>query len=77
MTERVRSKLYARGGLVDMQGVEFKVGDRVAKSYIVSRSGSIEIRTVSKIEDGKLYLDTHQPVIYPNRLLIVTPLFCD
>lgn len=61
--------------LVDMLDKTFKVGDRVARAYTSGRSANLELRTVTKIADGKLWLDnSHVPINYPGRLLIITGL---
>lgn len=58
--------------LRDAVGRPFFVGDHVARGIISGRSANIEITKVSKIENGKLYLDGSNVAIrYPGRLLIV------
>lgn len=55
--------------LVDMQGKEFKVGQTVAKAYY---SGDLRLVKVSKIVDGRVYLDrATNPLYYPWRVLII------
>lgn len=62
--------------LVDMLHKQFVVGDKVAKAASFGRSVNLTIGTVTKIEDGKMYLDNSKVAIrYPGRLLIVTKVF--
>lgn len=62
--------------LKDMYGNVYKVGDRVAKAYVSGRSSNLQVGTVTRIENGKMYMDnSKQPVWYPGRMLIVTKLF--
>lgn len=71
----VRDRVVGRWGgtdLADMLGRKFYVGDKVAKACQSSRAVNISICEVSKIEDGKLYLNESKvAVVYPGRLLIV------
>lgn len=58
--------------LVDMRGDVFHEKYKVARAVVSGSSGYIEICTVTKIENGRLYLDDmKQPIRYPNRLLII------
>lgn len=58
--------------LMDMYGRELIVGDKVAKAATSGRAVNISICEVTRIENGKLYLDNSKvPVVYPGRLLIV------
>lgn len=62
--------------LKDMYGKVYKVGDRVAKAMQSGRSVNMTVGTVTRIENGKMYLDnSKQPVWYPGRMLIVTKVF--
>jgi hypothetical protein len=65
-----------RAGLPsDMLGNELKIGDRVARA-VGNGSPHIEIRTVTKIKDGKVYLnESHVALHYPGLLLVVNKLF--
>ena len=55
----------------DMKGFSFTVGDEVARAVLLGKSPHIEICTVTRIEDGKLYLDnSKQAIRFPGRLLI-------
>ena len=61
--------------LVDMQGTAFHVGCKVARAL---DQGVLVIQTVTRIQDGKLFLDASKQYIrYPTALLIVEqdPLF--
>ena len=56
----------------DMKGFGFNEGCKVARAVLWSKSPMIEICTVTKIKDGRLYLDnSKQPIKFPERLLIV------
>ena len=56
----------------DMKGFAFNEGCKVARAVLWGKSPMIEICTVTKINDGKLYLDnSKQPMKFPDRLLIV------
>ena len=64
--------------LKDMLNKEFIVGDKVAKAATSGRAVNLSIGVVTRIENGKLYLDNSKVAInYPGRLLIVTKLFED
>lgn len=59
-------------GLKDMRGEVFQVGDEVAKAVSGGRAVNLSICVVTRIEDGKMYLNgSHVAVHYPGRLLIV------
>ena len=56
----------------DLKGFAFNEGCKVARAVFWGKSPMIEICTVTKIKDGKLYLDdSKQPMKFPERLLIV------
>ena len=56
----------------DMKGFAFNEGCKVARAVLWGKSPMIEICTVTKIKEGKLYLDnSKQPIKFPDRLLIV------
>lgn len=56
----------------DLQGFSFTVGCKVARAVLSGKSPLIDICEVTKIEDGKLYLDdSKQAIRFPNRLLII------
>lgn len=58
--------------LKDMKGFAFNVGCKVARAVVYGRSPQIEICEVTRIEDGKMYLDnSKQAIRYPDRLLII------
>jgi hypothetical protein len=62
--------------LVDMRGNTFKLGDYVAKAFLSGRSCNLSVGRVTRIEDGKMYLDNSKVAIrFPGRLLIVTKLY--
>ena len=55
----------------DMKGFTFNVGDEVARPVLYGKSPHIELCRVTKIQDGKLYLDeSKQAMRFPERLLI-------
>lgn len=61
--------------LLDMQGNQFHQGCKVARAL---DPGVLVIQTVTRIENGKLFLDkSNQPIRFPSALLIVEqdPLF--
>lgn len=56
----------------DMKGFAFNEGCKVARAVLWGKSPIIEICTVTKIKEGKLYLDdSKQPMKIPERLLII------
>ena len=56
----------------DMNGFAFNEGCKVARAVIWGKSPMIEICEVTKIKDGRLYLDdSKQHIRFPERLLIV------
>lgn len=56
----------------DMKGFTFNVGDQVARAVLWGKSPKLDICQVTRIEDGKLYLDdSKQAMRFPERLLIV------
>ena len=56
----------------DMKGFAFNEGCKVARAVLWGKSPMIEICTVTKIKEGRLYLDdSKQPIKFPDRLLIV------
>ena len=55
----------------DMKGFTFSVGDEVARPVLWGKSPHIELCKVTRIENGKLYLDdSKQAMRFPERLLI-------
>lgn len=56
----------------DIQGFTFTVGCRVARAVIWGNSPRLEICTVTRIADGKLYLDNSKQAIRAlDRLVII------
>lgn len=56
----------------DLKGFAFNEGCTVARAVLWGKSPMIELCTVTKIKDGKLYLDeSKQAIRFPERLLIV------
>lgn len=56
----------------DMKGYAFNEGCVVARAVMWGKSPMIELCTVTKIKDNKLYLDhSKQHIRFPERLLIV------
>jgi hypothetical protein len=63
----------------DMLGNDYKVGDKVVRGVVLGKiatSYDIEIKEVTEIKNGKVYLDgATRSVKYPGRMLIVTKVF--
>ena len=58
--------------LVDMRGDVIHEKYKVARAMVSGSSGYIDICTVTKIVDGRMYLDdSKQPIRFANRLLII------
>lgn len=56
----------------DMKGFTFTEGCKVIRATLWGKSPRLEECKVTRIEDGKLYLDdSKQPIRYPERLLII------
>lgn len=56
----------------DMKGFTFTEGCKVIRATLWGKSPRLEECEVTRIEDGKLYLDdSKQPMRYPERLLII------
>jgi hypothetical protein len=56
----------------DMQRFSFNVGCKVARAEMYGNSPRICICEVTRIENGKIYLDnSKRPMKYPERLLII------
>jgi hypothetical protein len=56
----------------DMMGFDFTEGDKVARAVMWGKSPMLEICTVTKIKDGKIYLnESKQYMRFPERLLII------
>ena len=56
----------------DLMGFSFTLGCKVARPVLFGKSPIIEICTVTRIENGKLYLDNSKVAMkIPNRLLII------
>ena len=56
----------------DMKGFAFNEGCKVARAVLWGKSPKLDICTVTKIQDGKLYLDdSKQAMRFPERLLII------
>jgi len=59
--------------LDDMLLRRINVGDTVARAAVAGRSAYLEIRKVTSIRNGKIYLDDSKVAIrYPCRLLVIT-----
>lgn len=57
----------------DKLGRKFKIGDQVARATSSGRAVNLDICEVTRLEDGKVYLDNSKAhVHFPVRLLIVT-----
>ena len=56
----------------DMKGFAFNEGCKVARAVMWGKSPKIDICEVTKIKDGKIYLDdSKQHIRFPERLLII------
>lgn len=56
----------------DMKGFAFTEGCKVVRAVLWGKSPKLDICTVTKINDGKLYLDdSKQAMRFPERLLII------
>jgi hypothetical protein len=56
----------------DMKGFAFHVGCKVARAVMWGKSPKLDICEVTRIEDGKIYLDhSKQAIRFPTRLLII------
>lgn len=56
----------------DMKGFAFNEGCKVARAVLWGKSPILDICTVTKIKDGKIYLnDSKQAMRFPERLLII------
>ena len=56
----------------DMKGFAFTEGCTVIRATLYGKSPRLEECEVTRIEDGKIYLDdSKQPMRYPERLLII------
>jgi hypothetical protein len=56
----------------DMKGFPFSLGCQVARSVMWGKSPMIEICTVTRIQNDKIYLnESKQAIRFPDRLLIV------
>ena len=55
-----------------MKGFAFNEGCKVARAVLWGKSPMLDICTVTKIKDGKIYLDdSKQAMRFPERLLII------
>jgi hypothetical protein len=56
----------------DMKGFAFNEGCKVARAVLWGKSPMLDICTVTKIKDDKIYLDdSKQAMRFPERLLII------
>jgi hypothetical protein len=56
----------------DMKGFAFNEGCKVARAVLWGKSPMLDICTVTKIKDGKIYHDdSKQAMRFPERLLII------
>jgi hypothetical protein len=59
-----------------MRGIAYKVGDKVAKADSYGSSATLRVSAVTKIENGKMYLDDAKVTIhYPGRMLIIDKVY--
>jgi len=78
-TPITRSNLYyevrMQNRFDDIRGMPMKVGDRVARAFTAGRAAMLKIATITRIENGKMYLDDSKVALnYPSRLLVVNAL---
>lgn len=58
--------------LIDMRGTPFRVGQLVAKAVTFGRAVNIELREVTRIENGKMYLGGSKVAVrFPQRCVVV------
>ena len=56
----------------DRLGREIQVGDRVLKAWRWGSSLALEERTVTKVEEGRIYLDnSHVPCVRGDLIVVV------
>lgn len=56
----------------DLKGFPFSEGCTVVRATLFGDSPRLEISKVTRINEGKLYLnDSKQPIRFPERLLII------
>jgi hypothetical protein len=58
--------------LFDLDGMPFALGQKVAFAVSYGRAQAIEVREVTQIKNGRLYLGTKVPVNFPGRALIIS-----
>jgi hypothetical protein len=57
---------------LDMKGFAFNVGCKVARAVMSGQSPRLDICEVTRIKDGKIYLNnSRQAITFPDRLLII------
>ena len=62
--------------LVDCLGKPLNVGDRVVRGVSFGRAAGLEFTTITRIENGKVYLASSKVALnYPSRLFIVNEMF--
>lgn len=63
-------------GLNDMIGTPYKIGDRFVRAYTSGRSCNLEVCTVTRIENDRMYANGSKVNIkFPGRCLIVNEQF--
>ena len=76
MTDKLTGNWMETTKLVDMRGVPFELKDKVARAYTSGYAANLQISEVTRIENGKIYLDNSKVGInYPGRLLVVNKVF--
>jgi hypothetical protein len=59
-----------------MRGIAYKVGDKAAKADSCGSSATLRVSEVTKIENGKMYLDDVKVTIhYHGRMLIINKVY--
>lgn len=57
----------------DTRGVEIKLGDTVARAVVYGHTPSIRIQLVTRIENGKVFLDhSNQPIRNSDAVIVIT-----
>lgn len=76
-TERTRGNWMSKSP-TDMLGRLFALGDKYVKACTSGRAVNLEICTVTRIENGKIYGNGSKVGInFPGRCLIVNEVFAD
>jgi hypothetical protein len=58
--------------LLDLEGRGYALGQKVAFAVSYGRAQAVELREVTRIDNGRLYLGSKVPVNFPGRALIIS-----